>query len=142
MIRVSPVPPEESMIIVCASSSSLLPLLTRCGDCLCLPLLMPPPPPPAAVFFKPSPCNVQSLASSCPRASTVEFLCWSLLPRSPWPLSPVPASVGSHGPYTPSSHAGPIYADAVAVDINLEADDEPQMTLRPQTGFPFFVFPG
>ena len=55
---------------------------------------------------------------------------------------PVPASDGSHGPYTPSSHAGPIYADAVAVDINLEADDEPQMTLRPQTGFPFFVFPG
>ena len=54
--------------------------------------------------------------------------------RSPRPR---PQTVATVPIITPSSHAGSIYADAPAVEIDLEAQGEPEMMLLPQTGLPF-----
>ena len=50
---------------------------------------------------------------------------------SAWPPYPAPASGSRHVPRSPSSREGPIYAAPVVVDV--EADDEPTMELRPWT---------
>ena len=58
----------------------------------------------------------------------------------PWPLSsrPRPQTVATVPIITPSSHAGPIYADAPAVEIDLEAQDETRDDAPASDRVPFF----